>query len=358
MRRPVLQLALLTVSSSLCLGGGEFVIRGYLDWDYQCEVEKFAADETYKIVDDRRYYLPKETGPKRTREVMGKCRDKGKVTKVWYDHINKNNLRGELVDISTLPANTRRVLFIGDSYTYGDCVAGNAVFHQCIERSLRASGIDVKCINAGVPGYNSEQELALLRKIYDQYQPDVVVLGYGMNDAQAIVKVPRPPSYTYGHVDSVVFEESKPLLNWLGRILVRDEGLFRKVKLDDDSNNYRRSFEKDSIAWRLSKNALAKMAQFCSEKNSEFRVVVIPDFTEPFDSRYGCSYIHEAVAEWGKQDGYFVQDLLPRFHNQNSATLRVKYDGHPNELAHQHMADMMLPGIRSALYMRDSEEVR
>ena len=91
MRRPVLQLALFTVSSSLCLGGGEFVIRGYLDWDYQCEVEKFAADETYKIVDDRRYYLPKETGPKRTREVMGKCRDKGKVTKVWYDHINKNS---------------------------------------------------------------------------------------------------------------------------------------------------------------------------------------------------------------------------------------------------------------------------
>ncbi len=50
MRRQALQLALLTVSSSLCLGGGEFVARGYLDWDYRCEVAKFAADETYKIV--------------------------------------------------------------------------------------------------------------------------------------------------------------------------------------------------------------------------------------------------------------------------------------------------------------------
>jgi len=353
-----LQLALFAVSSSACLGGGEYILRGYLDWQYEREVRHFSGnqDGIFKVVDAPYFYLYKETGSQRARSVIGKCGESGKVTKVWYDRVNENNLRGEAVDISRLPAGTQRVLFLGDSYTYGDCVAGDAVFHQCIERELRADGVQVKCINAGVPGYNSVQELAFLREIFDQYKPDLVVLSYVMNDAQALVKVPRPPDYTYGQVDSILFEETKPVLNWLSRVLIRDERLFRTVKLDDGSNNYRRSFEKDAVAWRLSKAAVAGMARFCEARGAGFRVVVIPDFTEPFDSRYGCDYIHQAVRSWGREDGYLVKDLLPGFHNQDSAQLRVEYDGHPNELGHRQIAELMLPGVRGAL--RTLREVR
>ena len=360
MRRKFLQLALFTATSSLCVGGGEVFLRGYLDWQYQQEVRKFTRNKSkiLEIVDTPYYYLYKRTGAKRARKVVGKCQDQGQVTRVWYDHVNENHLRGEAVDISQLPTGTRRVLFLGDSYTYGDCVAGEATFHQCTERKLCADGMPIKCINAGVPGYNSVQEFALLQEIFDQYKPELVVLGYVMNDAQALVKVPRPPHYTYGHVDSVLFEESKPVLNWLSRTLVRDQKLFRKRKLDDGGNNYRRTFEKDSIAWRLSKKAVAGMARFCEAKGVDFRVVVLPDFTEPFDSRYRYNYIHDAVRQWGKQDDYLVQDLLPRFHNQDSASLRIKYDGHPNESAHKQIAEFVLPGIRGALRMRATKETR
>ena len=354
MHLKILQLALFAASSSACIGGGEYFLRGYLDWQYEREVRHFQGNEDgiFQIVDKPYFYLYKETGARRARTVIGKCEDAGRVTRVWYDKVNENNHRGEAVDITRLPAGTQRVLFLGDSYTYGDCVAGEAVFHQRIERELRAEGVQVKCINAGVPGYNSVQELALLREIFDQYKPDLVVLGYVMNDAQALVKIPRPPDYTYRHVGSVLFEEAKPMLNWLSRALVRDEQLFRADKLDDGSNNYRRSFEEDSIAWRLSKNALAGMARFCEAKGADFRVVVIPDFTEPFDSRYSCDYIHQAVRSWGREDGYPVKDLLPGFHNQDSSQMRVKYDGHPNELGHRQIAELVLPGVYRALKAR------
>lgn len=361
MRRKILQLALLTVSSTACLGGGECVLRGYLDWQYEQAVANYPdyRARVYKICDTDYYYAYKVTGAvPRIRKVVGRDEAEGQVTLVWHDNINENHLRGEVVDISKLPADTRRILFIGDSYTYGECMEFEAVFHQCIERSLRAEGTQVKCINAGVPGYNSAQEFALLEEIFDQYKPDMVVLGYVMNDAQALVKVPRPRGYTYSEVDSILFEESKSVLNWLGRALVRDEDLFRKKKLDGGDNNYRRSFQKDSIGWRTSKRALARMARLCGDKGADFRVVVLPDFTEPFDSRYRYTAIHDAICEWGRQDEYLVQDLLPRFHNQDSANLRVKYDGHPNELAHQRIAEMMLPGIRGALRLRDVASLR
>ena len=57
-------------------------------------------------------------------------------------------------------------------------------------------------INAGVPGYNTEQEAVMLDELLPRYRPDMVVVGYVMNDAEPQMNVPQPPAMTYRYASS------------------------------------------------------------------------------------------------------------------------------------------------------------
>lgn len=81
------------------------------------------------------------------------------------------------------PAGTRRVLFIGDSVTFGPGVRDDEPFARQVEGLLRAGGAgQIETVNAGVVGYNTVQELGRLEDAGLAYQPDVVVLTFLVND--------------------------------------------------------------------------------------------------------------------------------------------------------------------------------
>ena len=67
-----------------------------------------------------------------------------------------------------------RILFIGDSFTWGFDVETKDRFTEI----LRARMPQADIVNAGVPGYGTDQEYLLLEKIWDAVRPDVVVLIY------------------------------------------------------------------------------------------------------------------------------------------------------------------------------------
>lgn len=77
-----------------------------------------------------------------------------------------------------------RILFLGDSCTFGYGVAHNESFVNMTEGILRRDFPDVpiECINAGVPGYTLFQGWRrLLRDGFD-FLPDLVVLAFGWNE--------------------------------------------------------------------------------------------------------------------------------------------------------------------------------
>jgi hypothetical protein len=81
------------------------------------------------------------------------------------------------------PPGTRRVVFIGDSVTFGPGVRDDQAYARLLESALSAGGAGpVETVNAGVVGYNSIQELARLQNVGLAYQPDVVVLTFLVND--------------------------------------------------------------------------------------------------------------------------------------------------------------------------------
>ena len=77
-----------------------------------------------------------------------------------------------------------RILFLGDSCTFGDRLSIEESYVQGVEERLRTRfpGSAIECINAGVPGYTLFQGWRFLETEGFEYDPDVVVLYFGWND--------------------------------------------------------------------------------------------------------------------------------------------------------------------------------
>lgn len=81
---------------------------------------------------------------------------------------------------------TIRILFLGDSVLWSSETSAGPLFTEVVENNLNGAqggdGRRFEVINAGVPGYTTYQELEFLKAYGLDMQPDVVVLGFVVND--------------------------------------------------------------------------------------------------------------------------------------------------------------------------------
>jgi hypothetical protein len=87
--------------------------------------------------------------------------------------INAEGFRGPFPTRET-QTSRRRVAVLGDSFTFGLGVDDDATFVSALSRL--DPGADY--LNFAVPGYSTDQELLLSRRILGRYRPDVVMLGF------------------------------------------------------------------------------------------------------------------------------------------------------------------------------------
>jgi lysophospholipase L1-like esterase len=100
---------------------------------------------------------------------------------------NGQSLREDHPIPDTKPSGALRILFLGDSCTFGYGVASHEAFAQVAESLLRSATPDtpIECINAGVPGYSLFQGRRYLESRGLDHAPDLVVLNFGWNDYAA-----------------------------------------------------------------------------------------------------------------------------------------------------------------------------
>lgn len=138
-------------------------------------------------------------------------------------HINSRGLRGPEVSPQKEPGE-RRILFLGDSVTYGYGVPEGTSFvsrfgEQCIGAATAARRLTA--INLAVPAYSTWQEYDLLVHEGLWYHPDVIVLVFCLNDVLEKFQLVQFGGHTRG------FEPARPsVLEWSG--LVRAARAWRK----------------------------------------------------------------------------------------------------------------------------------
>lgn len=77
------------------------------------------------------------------------------------------------------PAGGLRILYVGDSATHMPVYAN---YPRQVEEILEAEGVAVETINAAVPGFASENALALFESELSRFDADVCVVYLGWND--------------------------------------------------------------------------------------------------------------------------------------------------------------------------------
>lgn len=101
-------------------------------------------------------------------------------------HINSLGLR-DVERPAAKPAGTVRVLVLGDSITLGAGLPLESTYPKVMERALAgtapgAAPLAIEVWNAGVIGYNAAQEAAWFERHGAALAPDLVVVGFCLND--------------------------------------------------------------------------------------------------------------------------------------------------------------------------------
>jgi lysophospholipase L1-like esterase len=123
---------------------------------------------------------------------------------VWRIALNEEGFRSAPFSTTKKPG-VLRVACIGDSWTFGMNVDQDQMYPARLEALLKANppagARDVEVMNFGILGYTSFQGLQLLKTRVLDFQPDVVVIGFGMNDSDVAgyrdrdVLTPGPASW-------------------------------------------------------------------------------------------------------------------------------------------------------------------
>jgi len=91
---------------------------------------------------------------------------------------NRHGIRGGA--LPTKEPSEKRILTVGDSFTLGMQVRDDETFSALLDESL---GDSVRVLNAGVPGYGTEQAIGMMRRLVPTVQADAVLLSvYTGND--------------------------------------------------------------------------------------------------------------------------------------------------------------------------------
>jgi hypothetical protein len=186
----------------------------------------------------------------------------------------------------------RRILTIGDSFTYGAHVSDDATYAARLSELL-----DAEVINAGVGGYGIDQALLMWETKGRHFHPDTVVVGYFTGDfhrnALSVPEFPKPRFVVSDDRSGLAYVEKPEVVDiqWhfrgfdvlqMGWRRFADYLGFLPVSMLDERQ-------------RLSERLLARLQSSVSDAGANLVVLIIPHCAYPRDGHYG-SWIATKVA--------------------------------------------------------------
>ena len=250
----------------------------------------------------------------------------GPEGRVTY-RINGDGMRGPSVSVQK-PPGTYRIVCLGDSLTFGEGVKYPDTYPARLRTNLAAGWPDrrVEVLNAGVQAYGTVDARVYYELRCGQFQPDVVTIGFFLNDATDGAETIRQ------NEERTKEWKLSPLAN-VSRIWEIVERSRHAARLQDEYfETTRSSFQ--SNHWERCKSALRDMRRFSERRRFRFVVVVFPVFWG-LDGNYPFEDIHNLIASLCRDEGLEHLDLLNTYRGLSASSLWVHpTDHHPNELAH------------------------
>lgn len=239
------------------------------------------------------------------------------------------------------PAGVRRVLSLGDSFAWGASVEFEDAYPQRLERALTRRRQETwEVVNLALPGMAAVDHAAQLAKEGDAYAPDVVLLGYVLNDSQDAAAAEARRADDWVKHPPPTAGRSK----LLGMIRTR---LWATAENRRRVAGFRSMYADDAPGWIAARQALKFMGAWCRQRGVPFVVAIFPLFGNPLDESYPFAEVHARIAHAAAEAGARVVDLLPAYRGLRWDVLVVNGadDEHPNEIAHRIAAGVILRAL-------------
>lgn len=291
------------------------------------------------------------------------------------------------------PANTFRILMLGDSFTEGDGVFSHETFSRKLEERLQAMGGPRKyeVINAGVGSYSPLLEYLYLKNHGLQFSPDLVILNFDLSDLYddlsytALARfdekgIPlgvspsgEPEGLLKGPLATFKdwFKNNLRLYNFIriritpqlemakrqgdfnGDIRLDKYALLRETYVDNDSN------------WMPTQRYLLLIRDLLKDNGIEFRMTVYPYGLQihPKEWKSGREYWQfkqdtvystwpqEKLEQWATANGITTINMCPDFRELSKAVFPLYLDnnGHWVAAGHQLVADVLFRNLQPYL---------
>jgi len=264
-----------------------------------------------------------------------------------YYKLNKIGFRDREFSLEA-PKNTVRILVLGDSFTFGNGVKDfNMTYPKKLEEILNNnSSVDFEVINAGVGGSNTEDQLILLKTKGIAFNPDIVMLGYYINDTDK--EEDNKPIF---HKENKIFKAIDKVMcaHFFSWYLLR-----MKIHHTITPFTYMpRITSKDHLLYH--EKIFKEMVDYLKKRNIEFIVAIFPPVSYDEDKMdktqwdvligKSLSHMRSLCIKYNVKyvDMYKVTDKM----RDKYGALNVSpFDSHPNEILHQAFAEELADNLK------------
>lgn len=245
---------------------------------------------------------------------------------------------------------TRRVVFVGDSFTEAQGVVEDLTAARLVEGNLRKDDPKIEIWNLGVRG----QDFPDLEKLFEtalELAPDAVIFGMVLNDGD------RDPELTKNWPrvnDWIMVRQDEP--SWIERhsqLVGFVSHRYEQLAVSRDTTAWYSALYSDDnrAGWMRTRAALLRMQAKCRTQGAGFGVVLWPLLVGlESGAEYPFEAAHAQIKKGVERSGIPFFDLLSVLRGRDSKSLWVhSSDLHPNEIAQSLVAPVLTDFTRKRL---------
>jgi lysophospholipase L1-like esterase len=267
-----------------------------------------------------------------------------------------------------------RIIVLGDSITFGNFLPIESTFASQLQQLLRAEAHDFEVLNFGVGGYDTLQEVALLEARGRFYHPDLIIVGYCLNDIgivshnlEYIERVQarqaqfwfrsRLVQFVHHRLDKYTLQNWSTSQNSLAVFRqeyarqidpIREEETDLLTLMERAPQEYPSEWYKSRERVGRLRFAFRRLQHLSAADGLPVLVVIIPWLTDTA-AGYPHSLAHRIVELEARRAGFATIDLTEAFMQAGVEHLRIDPQDpmHPNQTGHTIIAQALSTYIRT-----------
>ena len=222
--------------------------------------------------------------------------------------------------------------------TFGWGVPQDQTYAKLLEKKLNAIGIPeqpfrFEVINSGVGNYNTSQEIAYFKERGQHYNPDMVIIGFSINDAEV---TPRESKNWWAH-HSLLYVSATSF--W-------DDTCRRLALRPPYGTYYRNLYNERQPGWLALQRSYRDLIDVCKKEGIDLRIALLPELHKIGKDLHEFPFISSAIRALAESANIPVIDLLDGLSASDTTfPMGSPGDPHPNALAQESYASQLIAAL-------------